>query len=273
MKIDYKEQEEFWNERAKVKDERKAVTLVSSPYFARYIDQNQKREILNAYKVGRDMRVLDLGCGNGRWSIKFAENCAEVVGIDISQKLINVAQKKAKEKNLNNIKFIKGLIINLPQLGKKFDMVFFGWVLMYLNEKDVENILEKITQYLKEDYAAVVLDSFSLKCRKITKSKKDYSAIYRAPKELITTFSRHGFKLVYRKDISLICIPNVIYTRLVPSNIKEKKLIQLLFKSSLTIQLYLNPLLYKIKPIVRVSQYLKRKFSGISHQVLVFNMK
>ena len=38
--------------------------------------------------------ILDIGCGNGRHLLPCADRCQNVIGIDISQNLLNVAKKK-----------------------------------------------------------------------------------------------------------------------------------------------------------------------------------
>src|SRR5713226_4673144 len=42
-------------------------------------------------------RVLDLGCGSGVYSAWFAELGARVVGLDLSQTMISLAQERARE--------------------------------------------------------------------------------------------------------------------------------------------------------------------------------
>jgi len=67
-------------------------------------------------------RILDVGCGSGRFCIAFAENGAkEVVGIDFAAGMIEIANALAEKSNLTNIcKFYEGSFPNdLPD--GKFD--------------------------------------------------------------------------------------------------------------------------------------------------------
>jgi 2-polyprenyl-3-methyl-5-hydroxy-6-metoxy-1,4-benzoquinol methylase len=48
-------------------------------------------------------RALDIGCGNGRYTKKFAKNFDEVIGIDLSKNQIDENNIKNKNHNINYI--------------------------------------------------------------------------------------------------------------------------------------------------------------------------
>lgn len=50
---------------------------------------------------GEGMNILDLGCGPGLYTEKFAQKGHSVTGVDFSNSSISCAQKSAKENNLN----------------------------------------------------------------------------------------------------------------------------------------------------------------------------
>ncbi len=50
-------------------------------------------------------RLLDVGCGPGRHAQAFAERGADVVGIDISQRFVDVATANAAEAGLANVRY------------------------------------------------------------------------------------------------------------------------------------------------------------------------
>jgi cyclopropane fatty-acyl-phospholipid synthase-like methyltransferase len=62
--------------------------------------------ILKNVELTQGAKVIDLGCGSGRHSILFARKCFDVTGVDLSENLLKVAERSAKNENLN-IKFVK----------------------------------------------------------------------------------------------------------------------------------------------------------------------
>jgi SAM-dependent methyltransferase len=85
----------------------------------------------------RFQKILDLGCGSGRWALDMAYQHpdAEIVGVDTSNTLVEYARARAKTMNRHNVKFIlfDALEGNIGELGKgSYDLVNLrfgvGWV-------------------------------------------------------------------------------------------------------------------------------------------------
>jgi ubiquinone/menaquinone biosynthesis C-methylase UbiE len=74
--------------------------------------QDLQREVLQLVEAGapkaasrRDVRILDLGCGPGNFSLRLAEAGYSVVGLDRYGSLIDLAREKRRAKRLSNIAF------------------------------------------------------------------------------------------------------------------------------------------------------------------------
>lgn len=94
----------------------------------------------------KGMKILDAGCGAGRYSIEFAKRGCNVTLFDISDEQLKIAGEKIREASVQeNIKgFIQGDIRDLSQFKDgQFDMVVcYGAPLSYVIDKREKAILE-----------------------------------------------------------------------------------------------------------------------------------
>lgn len=96
-------------------------------------DKAQKQAVLSllptpSATVRRSL--LDVGCGTGHWSIFFAEQGFEVTGVDISPKMISLAQAR----NALHCRFAVADAIKLPFPNKSFDAVSAMTVLEFVSD-------------------------------------------------------------------------------------------------------------------------------------------
>ncbi len=88
--------------------------------------------------------VVDLGCGTGRSAFIFAEKKLKVIGIDPSSKMLAVARKNAKKKNLK-VEFRKGTAQNFKLKVKTDLIVSFADMLNHLlSEKELLKAFQNI---------------------------------------------------------------------------------------------------------------------------------
>ncbi|MFA5343132.1 MAG: methyltransferase domain-containing protein [Kiritimatiellia bacterium] len=96
-------------------------------------DAAQKQIVLSmlpASAAGGRRSLLDVGCGTGHWSVFFAEQGFKVTGIDISPKMISVAQAR---KALHCC-FAVADVMKLPYLDDAFDVVSAMAVLEFISD-------------------------------------------------------------------------------------------------------------------------------------------
>lgn len=91
--------------------------------MGRFVDMIETNLAFKLFNVHPGMKLLDVGCGTGNFSIKLTEMGCIVTGIDISDKMLNAARKKAEEKGLN-IDFRNMDLYNLEFEDEQFDGVF-----------------------------------------------------------------------------------------------------------------------------------------------------
>lgn len=102
--------------------------------------------------------VVDVGTGLGDLAIEAAKRYPDfsVVGIDISQKALDIARDKAKKENLNNIRFQIGDIHNISFKDNCVDLVISHGVIHHL--KNIDKAFSEIYRILKLGAAAYITD-------------------------------------------------------------------------------------------------------------------
>jgi len=98
-----------------------------------FIDEVETKLAFEMFTPYKGMKVLDVGCGTGNFSIKLAEKGCQVVGIDISEKMLDIARKKSRAKNLN-ISFYNMNVYNLSFPDESFNGVFSMAALEFMHE-------------------------------------------------------------------------------------------------------------------------------------------
>lgn len=93
------------------------------------------------------MRVLDVGCATGEVTqlvAKLVGETGEVIGVDMNQDLLNVAEK---ENEAANVRFLNADLYQLPASLGQFDAIVGRRILMYL--PDVPQSLALLKERLK----------------------------------------------------------------------------------------------------------------------------
>lgn len=114
----------------------------------RFTARHIKRRVgIEVHDVKRDVkRILDVGCGNGRHVVFFAEQGFDVSGIDISKEAIEIAKTWLAKRELKaDLKV--GDIEKLPFDNEHFDVVISTEVLdhiSFLKSKKVMNEIRRV---------------------------------------------------------------------------------------------------------------------------------
>ena len=123
------EQAKIWNKEYQTKSFMSGTKPQKSVVkFAKGL-KKVRRELVNRGELEESnfsgLKVLDLGCGEGKNALYFAERGAQVVGIDISHVAILNAQNHASEEGLSHVtEFSVGSMGEvLPYVDESFDIV------------------------------------------------------------------------------------------------------------------------------------------------------
>lgn len=93
--------------------------------------------------VGKNKKVLEIGCATGYISKKLKENGCQVIGIEIDSSAGRIAKRYCKNVIIADVESLKKISY------KNFDVLLFGDVLEHL--KDPSNVLKRFRKYLKKN--------------------------------------------------------------------------------------------------------------------------
>jgi len=102
----------------------------SDPAISKSVDRVQATVdyLMSCGLFGSDCDVADIGCGPGRFAVAFASSARHVLGIDISEKMIQYGSAYAERENINNVSFrildFQTADIDKENLNGRFDLVF-----------------------------------------------------------------------------------------------------------------------------------------------------
>ena len=135
--------EEWWNPDGKFKPLHKF-----NPIRISYIKDNiiKTLKLKNKKKPLETVKILDIGCGGGLLSEPMKRLGAEVVGIDASNKNINIAKIHAK-KNKLDIKYLCTSPENF-ETNEKFDVILNMEIIEHV--QDVDLFINSCSQLLKK---------------------------------------------------------------------------------------------------------------------------
>ena len=90
----------------------------------RLIDRREKEAVLDAVGPVEGDDVLEIACGTGRFTVLLAERGADVVGLDVSEAMIQQGREKARGAGVaDHLDFLQGDAGRLPFPDNSFDTV------------------------------------------------------------------------------------------------------------------------------------------------------
>jgi len=106
----------------------------------------KKLEITRGY-FHPDTQVLEFGCGTGSTAISHAPFVNHIRAIDVSEKMLEIARKRAGAAGVSNVAFERSTIEAMQAPDGSFDVVLGLSILHLLENKDAA--IEKVYRMLK----------------------------------------------------------------------------------------------------------------------------
>lgn len=203
IEIDNNSTKEFWENRANNINNLQTVLLGSDKTGIEQNTRNEHEKLIveSVVKQIQNPRILDIGCGIGRWAENLINQFDSYTGVDFSEGFINFASKKFA--NYSNIKFYNNSILNLDKeiLDSKFNFIICTGVLMYVNDSNIFDIFKAFRRVTPE--YVYIQESISLMDVRLTLNqfeskdlKTNYNAIYRTKQEYEEYFKTNKFDII-----------------------------------------------------------------------------
>jgi demethylmenaquinone methyltransferase/2-methoxy-6-polyprenyl-1,4-benzoquinol methylase len=110
-----------------------------------------RRRAVDLARVGPGSRALDVATGTGDLAIELSARGAQVVGLDFSERMLELARAKAP-----GIEFVQGNALELPYADASFDAVTVGFGAR--NFSDLERGLGELARVTRPGGRVVILE-------------------------------------------------------------------------------------------------------------------
>jgi ubiquinone/menaquinone biosynthesis C-methylase UbiE len=207
----------------------RAVCSYGMPgFYNGYIHLTQRLALAPWLRVSPGTRVLDAGCGVGRWSLHLAASGARVTGIDLARPMVEEARRRAERRGLaHHCRFLVADLAHLD-LGERFDRILVVTVLQHIVDPErFRAAIGTLAAHVAPDGDLVVLEA--------APSRPDVrcdSATFRAREveEYRAAFADAGLSCITESGVD----PVPLKTRLLPFYARLPRLVALAALSAVT---------------------------------------
>lgn len=211
-RIDPAAVESFFSKRAEkaksIGSLRAVIYQDKHPDLAERRDAAEKAALLPKLGLQAHNRVLDIGCGTGRWTQVIAPQVGTYHGTDFSASLIDIA--RTEHGGAINVRYsvLPSVSVSLEVLQEPsgFDRIIVLGLLIYLNEEDVFETLRRVAEAAAPQCRLLIREPVAIGERLTIREhfsddlEQVYNAIYRTEDELLLmiseTLEKRGFELV-----------------------------------------------------------------------------
>ena len=202
---------QFFEERAARFDQSHPLVSIlyqdSNPALAEARDRHEKEVILPLLHLKASDRVLDIGCGIGRWADALRGKVARYHGTDLSAGLTGIAARRLADQPDFSFQALPAQE-NQPdrlECPPPFDLIIIAGVLAYINDDECRRVLANAAAGAGRPARIYLREPIGIQARLTLKNvwseelRHEYSAIYRTVPELLemiqTSIGQSGFRV------------------------------------------------------------------------------
>jgi ubiquinone/menaquinone biosynthesis C-methylase UbiE len=137
---------------------RREFTKQAQAYAASALIVNNDRleRLIQLVKPHAGARVLDVATGPGYVAMAFAAHGCDVIGLDLTEAPLAIAEKTRQERGLTNLRFMTGNAEQLPFDAQSFDIVVSRYALHHFVAQ--ERMLSEMARVCREQGTVVIED-------------------------------------------------------------------------------------------------------------------
>lgn len=161
----------------------------ANPELALQRDAEEKAVVLPKLGLRPESRVLDVGCGIGRWADVLGGRVRSYVGVDFSPEMIALAQAR-HDPAFADFRVMPAQDISPEALGRDFDAAIVAGVFIYMDDEDIVRCLSGLRAMLAPNSILYLREPLALEERMTLDGiwseelQQHYYAIYRTRDEL-----------------------------------------------------------------------------------------
>lgn len=110
-----------------------------------------KQQLVTLAKLQPGDQVLDLGCGTGTLTLmlQISQPLAVITGLDGDARILEIAQKKAEQADVDQIRWQEGFAFELPYPDSTFDLVVSSLVMHHLTLENKRRTFREVHRVVK----------------------------------------------------------------------------------------------------------------------------
>ena len=174
-----------------------------------FLDTLERNQLVPWMQLRPEMRVLDVGCGTGRWTRRFASSGAAVVAMDVSPGFLETARQALDaDGTLHRVTLLRADLSRgtLPEEARgPFDLIFVGGVFQYIEDDAVLSLLNEFVQKLAPHGKIILREGIRSERAREERGVFEgtpYSVIYRDRTDYPRFFAQTNLRLLQQANLA-----------------------------------------------------------------------